>query len=237
MDIFKTIGDAVGGFFSNSVVQVAIQAILIYVVILWLAAAFWAFRDMQLRNENPILPYLAAALIVLFTPVLFPFGVIVYRIVRPQERIGDVYERNLAEEALLAEVETVRSCPGCARRVHDDWIICPICRTRLNRVCANCGRLVGLDWSLCAWCGKDFERADIAALSPISGGLSDRDRLDSPTAANGFVRNPARSALLRTPQPQPRGERAEPEAGRGALWSSAPRPAPGPGPSSSLPER
>ena len=165
MDIFKTIGDAVGGFFSNSVVQVAIQAILIYVVILWLAAAFWAFRDMQLRNENPILPYLAAALIVLFTPVLFPFGVIVYRIVRPQERIGDVYERNLAEEALLAEVETVRSCPGCARRVHDDWIICPICRTRLNRVCANCGRLVGLDWSLCAWCGKDFERRDVAAAT------------------------------------------------------------------------
>ena len=202
MDIFKTIGDAVGGFFSNSVVQLAIQAIMIYAVILWLAAAFWAFRDMQLRNENPVLPYLAAALIVLFTPVLFPFGVVVYRIVRPQERIGDVYERNLAEEALLAEVESVHSCPGCSRRVHDDWIICPSCRTRLNRVCANCGRLVGLDWSLCAWCGTDFERADIAAISPISGGLADPDRLEPTAASRAMFRVPSRAALLRTPQPK-----------------------------------
>jgi RNA polymerase subunit RPABC4/transcription elongation factor Spt4 len=236
MDIFKTIGDAIGGFFSNSVVQVAIQAIVIYAVILWLAAAFWAFRDMQLRNENPVLPYLAAALIVLFTPVLFPFGVVVYRIVRPQEKIGDVYERNLAEEALLAEVETVRSCPGCSRRVHEDWIICPSCRTRLNRVCANCGRLVGLDWSLCAWCGKDFERADIAALSPISGGLADTDRLEPTTASRAAFRAPSRVASLRTPPSQP-ADRAEPERGRGALWSSSSRPAAGPGASGGFPER
>ena len=203
-DILKTIGDAIGGFFSNTIVQFAIQAILVYAVILWLAAAYWAFRDMQLRNENPVLPYVAAALIVLFTPILFPFGVVVYRIVRPQEKIGDVYERNLAEEALLAEVEAVRSCPGCTRRVHNDWIICPTCRTRLNRVCANCGRLVGLDWSLCAWCGKDFERADIAALSPISGGLADPERIEA-ASARGILRAPLpRSAALRTPPSQPR---------------------------------
>ena len=236
-DLTGLAGNAFGTFFSSAIVQLFVTAAILYLFVVWLAAAFWAFRDMHERSENPVLPYVAAGLIILCTPFLFALGVVVYRVIRPPERLGEIYERNLAEEALLAEVETVRSCPGCARRVHDDWIICPICRTRLNRVCANCGRLVGLDWSLCAWCGKDFERADIAALSPISGGLSDRDRLDSPTAANGFVRNPARSALLRTPQPQPRGERAEPEAGRGALWSSAPRPAPGPGPSSSLPER
>ncbi len=156
--ILQTITDTIGGFFNNAIVQLALQFIAVYWVILWLAAAYWAFRDMQLRSDNPVLPYLSAALIVLFTPLLFPFGVIVYRIVRPQEKIGEVYERNLAEEALLAEVETIRTCPSCSRRIHEEWIICPTCRTRLNRVCANCGRLVGLDWSLCAWCGRDFER-------------------------------------------------------------------------------
>ena len=80
---------------------------------------------MQLRSENPVLPYLAAALIVLFTPVLFLFGVIVYRIVRPHEKIGEVYERNLAEEALLAEVESIKTCPACHRRINEEWIICP----------------------------------------------------------------------------------------------------------------
>lgn len=220
--ILGTIGDAIGGFFENPVVQFSVQLIAVYFVILWLAAAYWAFRDMQLRSENPILPYIASALIVLFTPVLFPFGIIVYRIVRPQEKIGEIYERNLAEEALLAEVEAIHTCPACHRRVDDEWIICPVCRTRLNRVCANCGRLVGLDWSLCAWCGKDFERVDLAAYEPISSGLGDLPRLEAPTtvephvharpaprsaARPGSLRQPPRSAAGRQGAPAPPPER------------------------------
>lgn len=164
--------DSIGEILASPVVQLAVQATAIYVVIVWLAAAYWAFRDMQLRTENPILPYLAASFIVLFTPIFFPLAVFVYRVVRPQERIDEVYERNLAEEALLNEVEAVPHCPTCQRRVHPEWIICPTCRTRLNRVCPNCSRLVGLDWSLCAWCGKDFERRDVVAatLEPLPGG-------------------------------------------------------------------
>src|SRR6266550_2718507 len=163
--IIQQIGSTIGGFFDSAPVRLGLQAIAIYFVILWLAAAYWAFRDMQLRSENPILPYLAASFIIVFTPVLFPLAVFVYRIIRPQEKIGEVYERNLAEEALLAEVEAVKSCPTCSRRINDEWIICPTCRTRLNRVCPNCSRLVGLDWSLCAWCGKDFERPATAIAS------------------------------------------------------------------------
>lgn len=193
--ILNPILDAIGGFFANPIVQFGLWALAAYVVILWFAAAYWAFRDMQLRTDNPILPYLAATLIVLFSPLLFPFGIVVYRVIRPQERIGEVYERNLAEEALLAEVEAIRTCPACARRVHEEWIICPSCRTRLNRVCPNCGRLVGLDWSLCAWCGKDFERADLAALEPIAGGLSDTDRIEAP--ARAALRATARAAAVR----------------------------------------
>src|SRR6188472_3764300 len=166
-EILTNITDMIGGFFATPIVQFTLQAIAAYIVILWLAAAYWAFRDMQLRTENPILPYLAASLIVLFTPAFFLFGVIVYRIIRPQEKIGEVYERNLAEEALLAEVEAIKSCPTCARRVNEEWIICPTCRTRLNRVCPNCSRLVGLDWSLCAWCGKDFERPASTGGRPV----------------------------------------------------------------------
>jgi RNA polymerase subunit RPABC4/transcription elongation factor Spt4 len=167
--IFGEIGKALAGFFGSPIVQLAIQAIVIYLIILWLAGAYWAFRDMQQRTENPILPYVAASFIIIFTPIFFPLAIFVYKIIRPHEKIGEVYERNLAEEALLAEVESIKSCPTCARRVNEEWIICPTCRTRLNRVCPNCSRLVGLDWSLCAWCGKDFERP-AAALAASSGG-------------------------------------------------------------------
>lgn len=165
----SSLSDQLGGvfdsFFSSPIMQFVLHSIVLYLFLVWLAAAYWAFRDMHDRTENPVLPYVAAALILVTTPFLFVLGVIVYRVIRPAERLGEVYERNLAEEALLAEVETVRTCRVCDRRVDEEWIICPWCRTRLNRVCPNCERLVGLDWTLCAWCGKDFERP--AALDPV----------------------------------------------------------------------
>jgi RNA polymerase subunit RPABC4/transcription elongation factor Spt4 len=189
--ILGTIGDAIGSIFNNPVIQFGFQIVAIYWVVLWLASAYWAFRDLQLRTDNPVAPYLAASFIIVFTPLLFPLAVFAYRIVRPQERIGEIYERNLAEEAMLAEVEAIRHCPSCDRRVHNDWIICPTCRTRLNRVCPNCSKLVGLDWSLCAWCGRDFERPE-AVISPTPAipapaiPAPARDRLpsgDAPTVA------------------------------------------------------
>ena len=183
--ILETIGNAIGSIFDNPVVQLGFQLLTIYWIVLWIAAAYWAFRDMQGRTDNPLAPYLAAAFIIVFSPLLFPLAVFTYRIVRPQERIGEVYERNLAEEAMLAEIEAIPHCPSCERRVDPAWLICPTCRTRLNRVCPNCTRLVGLDWSLCAWCGREFERHDAIAASAAS----------MTTARKPIVSIPTREAL------------------------------------------
>jgi hypothetical protein len=186
--ILGTIGDTIGDFFANPVVQLGIQLLFAYLVVVWLAASYWAFRDMQQRTANPVAPYLAAAGIILFTPFFFFLAVWVYKIIRPHEKIGEVWERNLAEEALLAEVESIQHCPTCDRRVNEEWIICPTCRTRLNRVCPNCSRLVGLDWSLCAWCGKDFERREpsTATLEPLPGGLDATSRIAAPQARSSL---------------------------------------------------
>ncbi len=215
--ILGEIGATIGGIVGSPPVQLAIQAIAIYFVILWLAAAYWAFRDMQLRSENPILPYVAASFIIVFTPVFFPLAIFVYKIIRPHEKIGEVYERNLAEEALLAEVEAIHSCPTCARRVNDEWIICPTCRTRLNRVCPNCSRLVGLDWSLCAWCGKDFERRDMPAaaisrpapIMPLPGSADETNRIAQ--AAESGQRGARATSPRMARQPQRRSQDVLPE--------------------------
>jgi RNA polymerase subunit RPABC4/transcription elongation factor Spt4 len=159
--ILDTIGDFIQGILDNPTVQLGGQLIAIYVVMLWLATALWAYKDMSRRTANPILPYLAAAFIVVFTPVFFIFAAIVYKIVRPGETIAEANERSLAEEAMLVEVEAQAHCANCHRRVEHDWIICPSCRNRLRRVCPSCSKLVELDWSLCAWCGKDFERPEL----------------------------------------------------------------------------
>jgi RNA polymerase subunit RPABC4/transcription elongation factor Spt4 len=199
-EILNTIGGAIGSVFDNPVIKLGFQIVAIYWVVLWLAAAYWAFRDMQLRTENPVAPYFAAASIIVFTPILFPLAVFAYRIVRPQERIGEIYERNLAEEAMLAEIETIRHCPSCERRVHADWIICPTCRTRLNRVCPNCARLVGLDWSLCAWCGRDFERADPVTVPTVTAPV--REALPAGEGARA-VRTAARTPGARPAAARP----------------------------------
>jgi hypothetical protein len=162
-------------FINNPIVQLAGQLIVIYVVLLWLGTAYWAFRDMQARTENPILPYFAAALIIFFTPLLFIFAVILYLIVRPRETMAEVYERSLAEESLLAEVEKNELCPVCRDRVEADWLVCPNCRTRLHRVCPSCNRLADPTWPLCAYCGRDFERTPRAVTAPAASSLARSD--------------------------------------------------------------
>ena len=204
--IFQTIGQSLDDIFQSAIVQFGLRAIGLYLVIIWLATAYWAFRDMQQRSDNAILPYIAAAGIILFTPIFFIFAVWVYKIVRPHEKIGEVWERNLAEEALLAEVESIHHCPTCERRIDDEWIICPNCRTRLKRVCPNCSRLVGMDWSLCAWCGKDFERRDVpaaAAIEALPRGREEAGRIAA-VPANAAAAATAPVALpssVRTPSP------------------------------------
>jgi len=204
LDFLSGIGDAIAAFFESPLVQLGLQAIGVYVVIIWLASAYWAFRDMQGRTANPVVPYLAAALVVGFTPVFFIFGILVYRIIRPQERLGDAYERGLAEEALIAEIEQIEHCATCGRKVHEEWIICPTCRTRLKRVCPHCSKLVGLEWSICAWCGRDFERREALAAVGSVPVRPIRDRAPAPAPAAAPV---AAAAKVATPAPM-----AEPAA-------------------------
>lgn len=164
-DLFGELDTAVGGFVDSQFFQVGIQVLVAYIVLIWLATAFWAYRDMRLRTASAVAPYLAAGAVILFTPIFFLFGLLIYRIIRPKETIAEVNERALAEEAMLADVQSRPHCANCERPVHEDWIICPTCRNRLRRVCPNCEHLIELDWTLCAWCGKDFERAESAGTA------------------------------------------------------------------------
>src|SRR4051794_32794290 len=221
--ILTTIGDTVAQFFGSPIVQLALQAAFVYLVVLWLASAYWAFRDMQQRSDNVILPYVAAAGVILFTPLFFVLAIWIYKIVRPHEKIGEVWERNLAEEALLAEVEAIHHCPGCERRIDEEWIICPSCRTRLKRVCPNCSRLVGMDWSLCAWCGKDFERREIpaAAMGALPQGRDATSRVAVPDSTAA-----ATSALTPTPLPASIRKQTPARSAQGTIPSSAQDPLP-----------
>src|SRR5258705_2260376 len=86
-------------FVNNPLVQLAVRGAGLYVLFLYLAMVFWTVRDAQQRTENPILPYLAGLLVV----VLNVLGLFLNLIVRPRETLGEAYDRQLADEILLAE--------------------------------------------------------------------------------------------------------------------------------------
>ncbi len=166
-DILSAIEGAINGFLSNPYVQLAGRAILLYLVLLWLASAYWAYRDLQSRTANPIAPYLAAVFIILFTPFLFVFGILLYRLIRPHETVEEANEGALAQEAMLREMQT-QHCQTCGRRVEADWLICPYCRGRLRTLCPACNRIYELDWQVCAWCGIDPRALGMPVTMPTA---------------------------------------------------------------------
>lgn len=204
-DQLTAFNEAINGFVESDLFQLGIRVVVAYVVLIWLASAFWAYRDMRLRSASAFTPYVAAAAIIVFTPIFFLFGLLLYRIVRPKETIAEVNERMLSEEAILAEIASHSQCANCSRPVHEDWIICPTCRNRLRRVCPNCEHLIELDWTLCAWCGKDFERAEAPGIAYMP---SARPALPRPQPA------------LRVPPPSAPGQ----PAARSSASASSPVP-------------
>jgi len=223
-EILNGLGDGINAILNDPTVQTIFRATILYIGLIWLAAAYWAYRDLRTRTANPLLPYGAAAGIILFTPLLFPLAVVLYRIVRPPETVSEASERALAEEAMLVEVEKQHHCAACKRPIEADWLICPHCRTRLRRICSSCGRLVETDWSLCAYCGKDFERPEYVTSTRTPARVragrvapalpSGQAALSAGSAAPASVRSLPRSQAVRG---GPTSDGELPRAARGSV--------------------
>ncbi len=154
--LFDQVGSVIAGILDSPAVRLLTAAFGAYAVLLWLACIWWVLQDMRRRHEDPALAYVAAAAMVLASPVLFPLAVVVYRILRPSRTLAEARELALTERLDELDADAELACPGCARAVEEDWLVCPACRTRLAHRCRNCRRTMGLDWSLCAWCGNEF---------------------------------------------------------------------------------
>ncbi|UCD42609.1 MAG: zinc ribbon domain-containing protein [Chloroflexota bacterium] len=120
-----------------------------FIVALWLSLIFWTYRDIKARARDPLSRILA----VLVVAVLFLPGILIYLILRPAQTLEDEYQQTLEEEALLQAIEESPLCPGCGRRIKDNWSICPNCHTKLRKNCHHCGKLMELPWNICPYCG------------------------------------------------------------------------------------
>src|SRR5436189_3554539 len=158
---------------STPLIQLSVRLAGLYILAIYLAMVFWTVRDAQQRTENQLLPYLAGLMVV----ILNIFGLFLYLIIRPKETLGEAYERQLAEESLLAEAEQRVVCPTCKERGQEDYILCPTCRTRLKRMCPSCAKLIRPAWNICPYCAKDFDERDWAVHAG-GRGAEERRRID-----------------------------------------------------------
>ncbi|HNK63471.1 MAG TPA: zinc ribbon domain-containing protein [Anaerolineales bacterium] len=120
-----------------------------FLVALWVSLVVWTYRDIRARARDPLVQTLSALLVA----VLNLPGVLVYLILRPPRTLEEEYQRTLEEEALLQALEDLPLCPGCERRVKEDWQVCPNCHTKLKKTCHNCSKLMELPWNICPYCG------------------------------------------------------------------------------------
>lgn len=120
-----------------------------FLVALWVSLVIWTYRDIRNRARDP----LAQTLSVILVALLNLPGILVYLVLRPSRTLEEEYQRTLEEEALLAAIEDQLLCPGCERRVKDDWMVCPNCQTKLKKNCHECGQLMDLPWNICPYCG------------------------------------------------------------------------------------
>jgi RNA polymerase subunit RPABC4/transcription elongation factor Spt4 len=137
-----------GGNWQNSAKIIAAMLIT-YVIVLWISAVIWTFRDIHDRTRDPFFQAVSVFVVLVFN---LP-GLWLYLILRPPQTLAEAYARSLEEEALLQELEDQKACPNCRRRVADDFLVCPTCETQLKEACTVCSRPLAYSWTACPYCG------------------------------------------------------------------------------------
>ncbi len=142
---------------TNDGLNLAVNLLILFLVVLWLALVAWTFFDARRRIEDPVLIACATA------ASLFPFvGTIVYSILRPPEFLADKREREIeirASELRVRQLEE-SSCPNCEHPVERTFLRCPNCRARIKDPCESCGKPIDPRWSICPYCETPQRRPE-----------------------------------------------------------------------------
>jgi Double zinc ribbon len=140
----------------SSGLNLAIDLLIVFVVVLYLALIYWTYTDARRRIADPMLVGCSTA------ASLFPFvGTIVYMVLRPPEYLEDVRERELEMQAAEARLYELGNslCPHCDYRIERDFIRCPSCLRKLKERCTNCQRPLDQAWAICPYCETEVPGA------------------------------------------------------------------------------
>ena len=129
-------------------------------VVFWLAVGYWVFKDARRRIEDPWLVG-AATLLGLVPPFI---GALIYMLFRPPEYLEDVRERELEIKAMEESLGRggQQHCPVCRAEIDENFLVCPVCTTRLRQSCVSCKAPLEPLWQVCPYC-----ETPIASPAPI----------------------------------------------------------------------
>jgi Double zinc ribbon len=189
----------------SSGVTIAVDVLIVFGVLLYLALVYWTYTDARRRIVDPALVGCATAV------SLFPFiGPLLYLIVRPPESLEDAQERELELDATKLRLHQLESslCPHCDYPVERDFLRCPSCLRRLKERCSQCSRPLDRTWTICPFC--ETEVAGSSAPSHWAAGrrdlrpksAPDRERTNERAAPAARGRLAMRSELA-APQTSP----------------------------------
>ncbi len=154
-----------------TVIEVAAVA---FVALLFCATVFWVYNDARRRIAEPGL--IAVATLAAFAP---PFlGPLIYLLFRPPEYLDDVRERELEIKAIETRLggPDLR-CGVCGCRIEDDFLVCPVCTTKLRQSCPSCSRPLEPAWQVCPYCETLLAVAPPAAPGNPRASVPTRTRI------------------------------------------------------------
>lgn len=125
---------------------------LVYFGLLWLSIIIWVTRD-SINRSNSLAFQIFAILINIIIPIV---GVILYLIIRPGrttlERYYEEVERNLLEDSNDEKI----SCTKCMTILDKNFVYCPNCAEKLQKICPKCQKNFPTLWNICPFCGVTY---------------------------------------------------------------------------------
>ncbi len=188
----------------NDGVNLAINLLILFLVVVYLALIAWTYLDAKRRLEDPVLIGCATV------ASLFPFlGTIVYTILRPPEFVEDKRERELEIRASQLRVRQLEdaSCPNCEHPVDRSYLRCPNCRARIKDPCESCGKPIDPRWVICPYC----ETPTKAATASPQRRASSRPPSEGGSSRTGSSRAASRSTRAKRPVSRTSEQRAAKE--------------------------
>jgi hypothetical protein len=121
---------------------------LLLAAVFWLGLAYWVYRDARRRIDD--WPLVATAALLGLIPVVGP---VVYLLFRPPEPLADVRLRDAEMRLLEARLGAgTPSCPVCRAGVQPEFLVCPVCTTRLKQPCGKCEAALEPIWQIGPYC-------------------------------------------------------------------------------------